>query len=728
MHNSISRPTDDHGLGIGLRAFQQNQVGLDDLISALGVWRQEQGRSLEQILLDQGVLIPADCDRLSNGPSPTNEVLSTMPDLTGVAAPFASTLAFDPATHVSVPYPVRKGDPSRYQVVSLYAKGGLGEVFLAEDTEIRRQVALKKIHPQFAHDPRNLSRFLREAEITGSLEHPGVVPIYGLGITPDGAPFYAMRLIKGETLHEAIRRYHQGGKSGESKSDRRLALRLLLRRFQDICNAVAFAHSRGVIHRDLKPANIMLSDYGQTLVIDWGLARVTGSKDGSATDEERNVPVQPGETALTQMGSVVGTPAYMSPEQAAGRQDQLSPASDVYSLGATLFVLLTGRPPLEGTNLRDVLRKVELGEVPSPHQLDSEVPLPLNAICTKAMAFDPKDRYPAALDLAGEIEHWLADEPVSAYAEPFTARSARWARQHRPLVTGVAAATSVGILALALSTAWLATANRKLEEANTAEKTAKQEAQEQETKAKANFLLARESVNRYLKRASENRRLKDAGLAKLRKELLDEAGEFYKQFIRERTDDPTLETELSQAYLQAAKIETETGSAARAIERYQETREYIKKLEAAHPGDLTLQTDWAFCTVNLGLLSRSIDRIDDAGRYYQEALEKLEPLLATYPDNSALLNRLAGTYKSMASLYRAQSNYPAAIKSIESARGLFEQLTAAHPDNGAYADSLAGSWSNLGLMQRDQGNHQGAVASLRACARRSKKSGRTSSQ
>ena len=161
-------------------------------------------------------------------------------------------------------------------------------------------------------------------------------------------------------------------------------------------------------------------------------------------------------------------------------------------------------------------------------------------MCLKALAKKPADRYASAKELAEEVQRWLADEPVTAYREPLVTRAGRWARRHRPLVTGVAAATTVGIVALILSTAWLATANRKLEEANTAEKAAKQESADQETKAKANFLLARESVNRYLKRVSESRRLKDAGLAKLRKELLDEAGQFYQQFIRERTDDPSL--------------------------------------------------------------------------------------------------------------------------------------------------------------------------------------------
>ena len=173
------------------------------------------------------------------------------------------------------------GEPSlagqRFRILRPHASGGLGEVFVARDEELHREVALKQIQDRYADHPESRSRFLLEAEITGGLEHPGIVPVYGLGHYPDGRPFYAMRFIRGDSLKEAIEQFHRAdGQPGRDPGERALALRQLLRRFVDVCNAIAYAHSRGVLHRDLKPGNVMLGPYGETLVVDWGLAKPIG--------------------------------------------------------------------------------------------------------------------------------------------------------------------------------------------------------------------------------------------------------------------------------------------------------------------------------------------------------------------------------------------------------------------------------------------------------------------
>src|SRR5262249_53571316 len=213
---------------------------------------------------------------------------------------------------------------------------GLGQVSVALDRELDREVALKEIQDQHADDPESRARFLREAKITGGLEHPGIVPVYGLGHYGDGRPFYTMRFIQGDSLKDAIERFHQADVPGRDAGQRTLELRKLLGRFLDVCDAVAYAHSRGVMHRDLKPGNIMLGKYGEALVVAWGLAKLLDRTEGVV--ETR--PLQPAAAEsppLTQVGAVVGTVAFMSPEQAAGQLDQLGPASDVYSLGATLY-------------------------------------------------------------------------------------------------------------------------------------------------------------------------------------------------------------------------------------------------------------------------------------------------------------------------------------------------------------------------------------------------------
>ena len=176
------------------------------------------------------------------------------------------------------------GTPStsglRFRILRPHAEGGLGEVYVARDEELHREVALKQIQDRHADDPTSRARFLLEAEITGGLEHPGIVPVYGLGSDADGRPFYAMRFIRGESLKEAIARFHAADDPRRDPGERALALRQLLGRFVDVCNAVAYAHSRGVLHRDLKPGNIMLGPYGETLVVDWGLAKVVGRPEG----------------------------------------------------------------------------------------------------------------------------------------------------------------------------------------------------------------------------------------------------------------------------------------------------------------------------------------------------------------------------------------------------------------------------------------------------------------
>jgi tetratricopeptide (TPR) repeat protein/tRNA A-37 threonylcarbamoyl transferase component Bud32 len=339
-----------------------------------------------------------------------------------------------------------------------HARGGLGEVFVAYDEELHREVALKEIQPRYADYADSRARFLLEAEVTGRLEHPGVVPVYGLGSHPDGRPFYAMRFIKGDTLKDAVDRFHRAEVRGRDPGERALALRELLGRFVAVCNAVAYAHSRGVLHRDLKPANVMLGPYGETLLVDWGLAKVMGRREEAARTAA--APLNPraaGGLSPTVVGTMMGTPGYVSPEQAVGEVDSVGPASDIYSLGATLYHLLTGRAPRDR---KDVL------EVPRG------MPRPLQAVCRKAMALHPEDRYGTALALAADVEHWLADEPVSAHREPWSTRGRRWMRRHKP---AVAAATAT-VLAVALlgggGALWLARhqAERRAEQARQEER------------------------------------------------------------------------------------------------------------------------------------------------------------------------------------------------------------------------------------------------------------------
>ncbi len=296
-----------------------------------------------------------------------------------------------------------------------------------------------------------------------------------------------------------------------------LAFRQLLARFVAACNAVAYAHSQGIIHRDLKPGNIMLGPFGETLVVDWGLAKDAHSaaapspppepRDGpEATDA---VTADPGEG--TQPYDLLGTPVYMSPEQAARDWGRVGPASDVYSLGATLYVLLTGKVPFGDSDLP--LEEVRRGTFPPPSRVKPGVPPALEAVCLKAMALKPEDRYSSALELAAEVERWLADEPVHAYPEPFGARAWRWVRRHRTPVTGAAAALLVGALTLGLMAALLASANERERRAAADARQAQDRAEQQEREATAARVRAEDNAREADRQRAAARREADTATA-----------------------------------------------------------------------------------------------------------------------------------------------------------------------------------------------------------------------
>jgi serine/threonine-protein kinase len=359
----MPHPAAERNLLFGILALQMDFISRDALIAGMNAWVLDKAKPLGLVLREQGQLaedehalldamVQKHLEKHGNDPerslAAVSSVGSVRRDLQQVAdADVQASLAqvsaarLDDAPHATLASTV--GEPTgsglRYSILRPHARGGLGEVFVARDEELRREVALKEIQERHADHPESRARFLLEAEITGGLEHPGVVPVYGLGHYGDGRPFYAMRFIRGDSLKHAIDGFHKD-KATLPTGERALRLRQLLGRFVDVCNAIAYAHARGVLHRDLKPGNIMLGKYGETLVVDWGLAKATGKADVELTE---GLLVSSADSGLTQAGRALGTPAYMSPEQAAGHLDQLGPRSDVYSLGATLYCLLTGR-------------------------------------------------------------------------------------------------------------------------------------------------------------------------------------------------------------------------------------------------------------------------------------------------------------------------------------------------------------------------------------------------
>lgn len=399
------------------------------------------------------------------------------------------------------------GKDSRYTIVKTHAKGGLGEVFIAEDLDLHRRVALKEIQPFAADDPESRARFLLEAEITGRLEHPGIVPVYSLGASAKGRPYYAMRFIQGESLKEAIEKHH--AKNHQDLSEKAVEFRQLLSRFVAVCQAVAFAHDRGILHRDLKPANIMLGKFGETLVVDWGLAKVLGKSTSDFSSVSTLIPKRQDDSSETRHGAVVGTPAYMSPEQARGEIDGLGPTSDIYSLGATLFSIVTGERPVQGQSTAELLRNVREGKTELSNRSHKGASLSLLAICRKAMARESTHRYLTALALAVDLERWLADEPVEAYRESAMTQVRRWIKRHTTAVSTASAALLVLILALAGGSVALGFKNTELQEAN--------KKQTKATQAAENAQKAEEKARKAAEKAQKEAQIAQRAAEKAQK-------------------------------------------------------------------------------------------------------------------------------------------------------------------------------------------------------------------
>ncbi len=351
-----------------------------------------------------------------------------------------------PWTHLRSAVEATRADfAERYVEQRILGAGGAGEVLAVYDRVLRRPIALKTLRKQ-APDDAVLRRFLQEAQVTGQLEHPNIVPVHDVGVTPQGSLYFTMRRVRGRSLAEAL-------KEGQLQGDA-----ALLRVFLKIGDAVAYAHSRGVVHRDIKPSNVMLGEFGEVQLVDWGVAKLVDATDEGTLSERGDAPVTSDEDesqgSLTRVGNAVGTPMYMAPEQARAEHERVGPLTDVYALGALLYVMLTGAKPFDRGPL--LLARVGSGQMVPPRQRRPSMPWELEAVVLKAMATDPAHRYTGARELSRDIERWLEGLPVSAATYGVVERGRKWLRRNSRMASAVAVtAGAAGVVLIVMGTLWL---------------------------------------------------------------------------------------------------------------------------------------------------------------------------------------------------------------------------------------------------------------------------------
>ena len=589
----------------------------------------------------------------------------------------------------------------RYKLLEQIGEGGCGLVYMAEQEEpVRRRVALKVI--KLGMDTKQvIARFEAERQALALMDHPGIAKVFDGGATDAGRPFFVMELVRGVKITEYC------DQNNLSTADR-------LELFIQVCKAIQHAHQKGIIHRDIKPSNILVTQHDGVAVpkvIDFGIAKAT---TGQLADK----------TFFTAFAQFMGTPAYMSPEQAQMNGVDIDTRTDIYSLGVLFYELLTGRPPFDpekllASGLDEVRRIIREEEPPRPstrlstlHHADlssvaahrhTEPPRlfhlirgDLDWIAMKCLEKDRGRRYETANDLAMDLQRHLRSEPVLACPPSAAYRFRKFARRNKAAL----ATTAALVLAVLLTVVGLAVNNRLILREKEEKESALAHVVKEKERANQNLSRAREAVKEYLIRTSENPLLKSGDFQGLRKELLETALPFYEEFVRQDQENPDLEFERGRAFDDLGFLRDGIGDQERALADFEEAKNIFRRLAASYPDNSVYRLRLAEAFNGRGGVLLDLGRLDAAEAEFREGITLVDRLLNEKPGTSEFLESLARIQGNLGLLFRDSGRLPEAESMLRGTVATREKLVAQNPESLPLRGQLAHSWNNLGTILR----------------------------